>query len=152
MKILIILAVLAGCIFLISCFSPKVNFAEDPIDGIKFTRVSWREAVAQAKKENKPIFLDIYASWCGPCKRLKASTFASKKVGDFYNENFINIAIDGEKGEGPMIASEFNIKSYPTLIFLNNDGKIIYKTAGFQDENDFLLLGQNVFAETLNRN
>ncbi|MBW6479654.1 MAG: thioredoxin family protein [Bacteroidales bacterium] len=40
-------------------------------EGMVFFTGTWDEALAQAKKENKLIFLDIYASWCAPCKMLK---------------------------------------------------------------------------------
>ncbi len=40
-------------------------------EGIQFFNGNWNEALAIAVKENKPIFLDVYASWCGPCKALK---------------------------------------------------------------------------------
>ena len=47
------------------------------------------------------IFLDAYASWCGPCKMLQKNVFTKKAVGDFYNSKFINVKMDMEKGEGP---------------------------------------------------
>lgn len=39
--------------------------------GIQFFNGTWEEALALAEKESKPIFLDVYAVWCGPCKALK---------------------------------------------------------------------------------
>lgn len=151
MKILIILAILAGCVFLISCFTPKVNFSEDTPDGIQFRRQSWSETLACAKLENKPIFLDIYASWCGPCRKLKSTTFASKDVGYLFNDSFINIALDGEKGDGPGIASQYQVRGYPTLLFLDPKGNIISREVGYQDRKDLLQLGKNALSQFLNK-
>ncbi|MFW5756403.1 MAG: thioredoxin family protein [Tangfeifania sp.] len=53
--------------------------------GIRFHQGNWEEALQKAEKEGKPVFLDISASWCGPCKMLKSRTFPNKEVGEFYN-------------------------------------------------------------------
>ena len=58
-------------------------------DGIEFFKGTWEEALAEAKAQDKIIFMDAYAVWCGPCKRMAATVFTDKKVGKFYNENFI---------------------------------------------------------------
>lgn len=90
------------------------------------------------------IFLDAYASWCGPCKKMKRTTFADKSVADYYNKNFINVAIDMEKGEGPMLAERFLVEAYPTFVFIKSDGKVLGKTMGFHNASEFLKLGQKV--------
>lgn len=54
------------------------------------------------KKRNKLIFLDIYATWCGPCV-LKQTPFQTKKLEQFYTKNFVNVAFDGEQGDGAML-------------------------------------------------
>lgn len=52
--------------------------------GIEFTEGSWDDIVRRAREENKIIFLDIYASWCGPCKMLKHNTFSDAEVGKYF--------------------------------------------------------------------
>ena len=44
----------------------------------------------KAKSENKIIFLDFYADWCAPCKQMDKEVFQDNRVGEFFNENFIN--------------------------------------------------------------
>lgn len=112
--------------------------------GIIFQTGTWQQVLALAKKENKPIFLDAYASWCGPCKKMKHSVFTDKKVAEFYNKNFINIAIDMEKGEGPRLSELYSVEAYPTLIFIKSDGKFFDKSVGYHTINEFLELGQKV--------
>ena len=63
-------------------------------EGIKFVESNWALAKAEAKKQNKLIFLDAYTTWCGPCKMLKRNTFPDKAAGEFFNKNFINVALD----------------------------------------------------------
>ena len=112
--------------------------------GIAFHQGTWNEALRLAKEEGKPIFLDIYASWCGPCKMLKARTFPNDEVGKFYNTNFINVAVDGEKGEGIELAQKYKIRGYPTLIFLNSNGEIIAQTAGYRNPKQFIDIGKQI--------
>lgn len=132
-------------IFLFSVSSVK---SESPADveqpGIKFFEGTWDEALQLAKKENKLIFLDVYATWCGPCKRLSAQTFPDPEVGKYYNERFINVKVDGEKGEGLTLRQRYGVRGYPTLLFINHKGEVVHKTAGFRDPQRFIDLGKSV--------
>jgi thiol:disulfide interchange protein len=111
-------------------------------NGIIFFKGSWKEAVQEAQKENKPIFLDVSASWCGPCKMLKLSTFTDKDAGSFYNKNFINISIDGEIGEGPQIAQELGLSGYPSLYFFDQNGNLLLYTMGYQKPAELIEAGK----------
>src|SRR5215471_3233340 len=86
------------------------------VRGIQFIEEDWNLALKKAQSQNKLVFVDIYATWCGPCKMIKQYTFTDSAVGDFFNKNFINVSIDGEKGIGPQLAQQFSIDAYPTLI------------------------------------
>ncbi|WP_183565794.1 thioredoxin family protein [Mucilaginibacter sp. SP1R1] len=108
---------------------------------INFIENSWSEALKQAAAQNKYIFVDAYASWCGPCKLLKATTFKNKNVAAFYNSNFINVAIDMEKGQGPALAAQWGLRAYPTLIVFDAKGKPVYGTVGFIKANDLIKFG-----------
>lgn len=126
-----------------------INYAKSEVEtvsetGIQFYNGTFNEAMALAKKENKLIFLDIYASWCGPCKRLKSKTFSNKEVGDYYNKYFINVALDGEKGEGIEISKKYGVTAYPTLLFIDGNGKIISNNTGFHNPTEFLTLGKSI--------
>lgn len=106
--------------------------------GIKFEDSNFTTILAKAKKENKLIFIDAYASWCGPCKLMVKNIFPLKTVGDYYNSNFINAKIDMEKGEGIALAKKYNVKAYPTYLFVNGDGEEVHRTLGYVEEQDFI--------------
>jgi thiol:disulfide interchange protein len=107
--------------------------ADDTETKIQFTNASWNDILKKAKSENKIIFLDIYASWCGPCKLLKRTTFSDEEVGSFFNSNFINATFDGEKEEGQKLAEEYDIHSYPTMFFINPDGSVKKTVVGYHN-------------------
>lgn len=111
---------------------------------INFSNKPFNELLKQAKAEKKLIFLDAYASWCGPCKLLEKNIFPQPEVREFYNKTFINTHIDMEKGEGVAIAKKYMIRSYPSLLFINGDGEVIQKALGYMDAEDFLELGKTV--------
>ena len=103
-NLIIILLVFALGAFIYFRNNPKVDFNADSTEGIHFQKSNWQQALDLAKKENKLVFLDIYATWCGPCKQLKKYTFSDKAAGDFFNANFVNMALDGEQEEGATLA------------------------------------------------
>lgn len=98
--------------------------------GIEFEHGTFHEALAKAKKENKLLFMDCYTSWCGPCKWLSKEIFPKKEVGDFFNKNFVSFKIDMEKGEGVELCKKYQVKSFPTLLFLDSEGKEVHKMVG----------------------
>lgn len=136
--ILIVVAVIA--MIVIYAFANPIAETDK---GIKFHKGTWAEALQIAKKENKLIFLDIYATWCGPCKKLKARTFSNKEVGSFYNNNFINVALDGELKEGEMLMQKHALRSFPSLLFIDGNGKVVGQTAGYHSPSELIQLGQN---------
>lgn len=144
MNKLLILAAAIIVLVVVAFKAPKVNFDEDVTGGIQFKKESWNDVLKQAKKENKLIFLDIYATWCGPCKRLKSNTFSNEEVGKLYNQKFINVALDGEKGEGLTLAQKYGVRSYPTLLFLDGNGNIVVRTGGYRNSDEFIELGKTV--------
>ena len=93
--------VLFSSLFIAILFVQATIIEGNPVKesrGIDFFPGSWNEALELAKKEDKLIFLDAYASWCGPCKSMQKKVFPTDKVGEYFNARFINVKIDMEKG------------------------------------------------------
>lgn len=111
-------------------------------DGIKFFKGSWKEALAEAKSSDKLIFMDCYTTWCGPCKAMARDVFPNAKVGDYFNDNFINVKMDMEKGEGKTLARKYSVNAYPTLLFVDGSGKVVHMSKGAKPAAKFINLGK----------
>lgn len=107
-------------------------------NGIQFTHGTWNEILELAKKENKPIFVDCFTVWCGPCKMMSNTVFMEQDVADYFNSTFINAKIDMEKGEGIDIKNKYEVKAYPTFLFLDKDGKVINRLVGSMPGAEFI--------------
>jgi len=135
---------IAGLIVLLTivslAFACKAQNAKAPAKphNIVFIEDSWDEALRQAAQQNKYIFVDAYASWCGPCKMLKKYTFSNQKVADFFNANFVNVSIDMEKGDGPGLATAWRLQAYPTLIIFDAKGRPVLGEAGYMNVSQLL--------------
>ncbi|MEN0003833.1 MAG: thioredoxin domain-containing protein [Bacteroidota bacterium] len=110
--------------------------------GIDFFKGSFDEALSTAKKEGKLIFVDAYAVWCGPCKRMAKTVFPDEKVGQFYNKNFVNIKMDMEKGEGLTFRKKYPVSAFPTLFYIDDAGQVVQKVKGARQAEGFIGLGK----------
>lgn len=120
---------------LLICLIPFSAWAQ----GIQFEEGSWKEVVEKAKSQNKLIYLDVYASWCGPCKMMAQHVFPTEEAGKKYNELFVNYKVDAEKGEGRTIAQKYGVSSYPTNLYINpHDESVVYRVAGACGVPEFL--------------
>ncbi len=108
-------------------------------EGIQFFTGSLKQAVTRAKIEKKLIFFDAYAAWCGPCKTMEKEVFTDKNVAEYFNQHFICVHIDMEKGEGPSLAKKFSsIDGYPSLLFLNSEGRVMKTILGSRSSKQLL--------------
>lgn len=113
--------------------------------GIKFEKGNWSSIISKAKSENKIIFLDAYTSWCGPCKSLQSKVFPDKKLGEYFNSNFINAKVDMEVGEGPALGLKYPVRGYPTLLFIDpKSGNIVNQFLGYRSIEQLMQLGEQV--------
>ncbi len=119
------------------------TFTISPADsGINFFEGTWSELLAEAKKQNKVIFVNGHIIKCQPCTNMLTRVYTDAEVGAYYNQHFISYNLDFKQGEGPEIAKQYEIKNYPTLLFVNASGTEVYRFAGELNKSYFLGLGQ----------
>ncbi len=112
--------------------------------GISFEGMDLEKAKKEAKKTGKLIFIDAYTDWCGPCKRMAATSFKDQAVGDLFNEKFINIKIEMEKdADGPEVARLYRVVAYPTLLIIDGNGKLVKQTMGMKTSEQLIAFGNS---------
>ncbi len=111
---------------------------------ITFEHGTLDEALIKAKRANKPLFVDVYAVWCGPCKQMAATSFIDPEVTSYYNSNFISLKLDGEKNDGPNVMQKYGITAYPTLLYFNANGDLVGKVVGALQAKQLLLKGKEI--------
>ena len=112
--------------------------------GVIFEKGTWKEVLEKANRENKIIFVDIYTSWCGPCKNVAKTVFPNAEFGAYYNEHFINFQVDAEKGEGPAFVKTYPATGYPTFYYINGKGEVLRTFTGAKNVHEFVQEGKMV--------
>lgn len=95
------------------------------------------EGLAVAKKLNKLVMVDFNATWCGPCKRMKAEVFTTEEFKK-YGKHFVFVEIDTD--EQPALAQKYGASSIPNVHFLKADGTDFHQFVGYSNP-------QQVFGE-----
>lgn len=106
--------------------------------GINFEHLTLDEAIKKAKAENKLVFIDGYAVWCGPCKKMAATVFQEAEVGQYFDKQMIALKVDVERGEGPAIKRKYGISSLPGYVFIDGDGLVVYRFGAYMRKELFM--------------
>jgi thiol-disulfide isomerase/thioredoxin len=114
---------------------------------INFESTAWKVAAEKAAKNNQLLFVDAYATWCGPCKWMTANVFSDKSVGTYYNANFVNLKLDMETADGKTFGAKYPVRAYPTLMFIDPKGNIVYKVEGSRPVAEFIEEGKKAKAK-----
>ncbi len=125
--------------------------AQQMNSGVHFTRdLSWKQVQAKAKSENKYIFMDVFATWCGPCKHMDSEVYVNDTIGQFTEKHFISVKVQMDSTgqdnaetrkwyrDVAIIGKKYQIAGYPSFLFFSPDGNLIYQDIGFKEVPEFL--------------
>ncbi len=113
---------------------------------------SWASVLKKAQREGKPIFVDVYTVWCGPCKMMERNTFTQQEVYDIYNNNFINYKLNFETPEGQKLGAKYGISGVPVLLYFDSRGELLYRADGMQGKVEMIQYAKRVLARAGSRN
>jgi uncharacterized protein YyaL (SSP411 family) len=128
--------------------------------------LTWEEAASLSKNEPRKFFVDVYTDWCGWCKKMDKATFQNPSVANYLNTHYYPIKFNaeqrsdikihdktyqyvGNQGRGyHQLAAEitFGRLSYPTVVFLDENMKVIQPVPGFKEAPEFQMM-MKYFAE-----
>lgn len=109
-----------------------------------FVDLSFDEACKEAESSSKVVMIDFYTTWCGPCKKLDATTWKDPAVIDWLGEHTVPLKIDAEKERD--LARRYKIDSYPTMVFLESNGDRKGAIVGYKNGKDFLAAAEDLMA------
>ncbi len=146
-------------LFFALALAPLGLFAQDPHAGQKIHWTTIEEAQKAAKKDGKPLMVDVYTQWCGPCKMLASRTFMDDQLAAYVNQHFHAVKFDAEGGQkatfngkeytnpdyNPQMAGTRNGThqltmaiapvngrvAYPTIVYIDKDGQVITPVQGY---------------------
>ena len=69
---------------------------------------------------------------------MAKDVFTRDSVADLFNQTFLNVKYDMEKGEGPALKDKYGVSAYPTYLFINADGEVVHKIVGSMPGKEFI--------------
>jgi len=126
--------------------------------GINFeSSLTWDQVKKKAKAENKYIFIDVFATWCGPCREMDNKIYPAQSLGSFMNERFISVKLQVDQtksdskqirtwyADAARITSQYKIGSYPSFLFFSPEGYLVNQGTGFQSVESFQKMAESAF-------
>ena len=105
---------------------------------VRYTDKNLDAVREEATQQNKLVFIDLYATWCGPCKNMERNVFSQPEVGDFMAQHFIAAKYDIDKPTGSALAKKYGIRSIPTFLIFDTEGTLLGQITGGMPADDFI--------------
>lgn len=117
---------------------------------LKLKAIQWQPsldaALATAKLKQKPVMIDFFATWCGPCKMLDQQIYPDSAVVE-ESANFISVKVDVDIETA--IAQKYNVSGLPTIVFLDPSGQEVHRQSGIDGQvSSFVELMQEARAKS----
>lgn len=118
--------------------------------GVTFERgMNWKQVLAKANREGKYIFMDVFATWCGPCKQMDHEVYPDERTAMALKGRFISIKVQvdtsaqddgytrGWYEDAKELSQKYKIVALPCYLFFDPAGKVIYRDLGYMDVKKF---------------
>lgn len=123
----------------LSCAGNKK--APVPAGAANLAQAAFKSAFDQAQKEEKFVMVDFYTEWCKWCKVLDEKTYPDPAVKKIMDQSFVfekynpeeapSFTHQGKTYGGAEVARAFNVRGFPTILFMEKDGTAIGSLPGF---------------------
>lgn len=115
---------------------PNIVVAAESVDWLPM-----EEALAKARETGRKLLVDVYAPWCGYCRRMHAETFSDPAVSKYVADNYVATRVDGDSDRpytfmgrtftGTQLAGQLGAQGFPTTVFLFSSGQYLTPLPGF---------------------
>lgn len=107
---------------------------------------SFIQLLDRSAVEDKIVFVDLYTDWCLPCQLMDEVVYTDPIMLEYLSKHFITLKQNAEEGEGPDLTVIYDIKEYPTLLFLDPKGKVLVRKNGAAFQKELIELGDSALA------
>lgn len=94
---------------------------------------SFDKALADAKKDSKPVFIDVYTDWCTWCHKLDQDVYSTPQFAEYMHE-YIPVKLNAEDNkEGTRFAEKYGVDGFPMLIVTDSSGTVTNRIGGYME-------------------
>ena len=130
-KFVLVAIALAGA----ACYGLSYSYAQ-PNATHKTWHSDFRKAYKEAQNNNRPLLIHFYADWCGPCKKMDREVLYSSKLSQLVNKNYVAVKVNADHNQD--IIQHFGIKSLPSDVIIDPNGKVLQRNKGYLAANVYL--------------
>lgn len=143
-------------VLLLTCLIASNPTKGQEAAGVLFEEgLSWQQVQAKAQTAHKLIFVDCFATWCGPCKDMDKKVYPDPEVGAYIKEHYISVKVQMDvtkqdsdfvkswRADAQALEQQYKIKAYPTFLFFSPEGQALHKGVGSKSPETFLALAQD---------
>ena len=105
---------------------------------VRFETASTDAVREMAVKQGKLVFIDLYASWCPPCRMMDRQVFSRKDVGDFMSQRFVAAKYDTDKPTGKELLKRYGNDAIPLYLIFDTKGELLGRIQGATPADEFM--------------
>lgn len=105
---------------------------------VRFETKSTDAVREMAQKQGKLVFIDLYASWCPPCRMMEKQVFSRKDVGEFMQQHFIAAKYDTDKTTGKELMKRYGRGAIPLYLVFDTEGELLGRIQGAAAADEFI--------------
>lgn len=122
----------------IMILAAAISFGGTLTAQISFSPLSYQEGFEKARQNNQLLFVDVFTTWCGPCKILSSNVFPDEELGDVMNQSFVNIKVDGDDESNYGMMEQFEVSAFPTMLLIDPRTDRVRKIEGYVQADEII--------------